>query len=303
VQSEDGLTGQRKVGVIGASSLVGACLLTLLTQAGTRTIAYSREHNGAETEGVDWLILPVADDASSLDRLAAGAVRIEQWICVAPIWVLPEHFQLLEANGARRIVVLSSTSRFTKQDSSVPEEQVLARRLADAEDRVQAWAGRLGVACVIVRPTLIYGHGQDKNITEIARFIKRFGFFPLLGRAMGARQPVHAEDVAMACIACLSSQVAAQRAYNLSGGETLAYREMVNRVFAALNLRPRLVTIPLLAFRSAVAALRIFPRYRHWSSAMAERMNQDLVFDHADATRDLGFMPRPFRLTGADLPR
>lgn len=303
MQREDGLAGQQGVAVIGASSLVGACLLPLLAQAGSRTIAYSRRQCEAETEGVDWLILPVADDASSLARPAAGVVRIEQWICVAPVWVLPEHFQLLEANGARRIVVLSSTSRFTKQDSSVPEEQALARRLADAEDRVQAWAGGLGVACVIIRPTLIYGRGQDKNITEIACFIKRFGFFPLLGRAMGARQPVHAEDVAMACIACLSSQVAANRAYNLSGGETLAYREMVNRVFAALHLRPRLVSIPLAAFRSAVAALRIIPRYRHWSSGMAERMNQDLVFDHADATRDLGFIPRPFQLSEADLPR
>jgi len=49
--------------------------------------------------------------------------------------------------------------------------------------------------------------------------------------------------------------------------------------------------------------MRLLPRYRHWSVAMAERMNSDLVFDHSDAERDFGFSPRPFWLSLEDLPR
>ena len=78
---------------------------------------------------------------------------------------------------------------------------------------------------------------------------------------------------------------------------------MVARVFAALGRPVRLVTVPLLAFRLVVAVLRILPRYRHWSAAMAERMNRDLVFDHAEAARDFGFKPRGFALTAKDVPR
>ena len=96
---------------------------------------------------------------------------------------------MLERYGACRVVALSSTSRFTKDDSSDPEEQAIALRLADAEARVQAWAASHGVEWVILRPTLIYGLGRDKNIAEIARFIRRFGFFPLFGKAKGLRQP------------------------------------------------------------------------------------------------------------------
>jgi len=43
------------------------------------------------------------------------------------------------------------------------------------------------------------------------------------------------------------------------------------------------------------------PRYRNWSSAMAERMNRDLVFDHSEATRDFGFAPRAFVLSAEDV--
>ncbi len=222
---------------------------------------------------------------------------------MAPIWVLPQYFSMLERYGACRVVALSSTSRFTKTDSSDPAENAVALRLAEGEARLRTWAENKGVEWVVLRPTLIYARGRDKNIAEIARFAGRFGFFPLLGKAMGLRQPIHAEDVAAACMAALRVPVAANRAYNISGGETLPYREMVRRVFAAMRRRPRLVTIPLVVFRMAVACLRVLPRYRYWSVAMAERMNRDLVFDHVDAARDLGFSPRPFRLAPEDVAR
>ncbi len=296
-----------QLGLLGATSLVGECLLPLLTQAGWHVTAFSRRQTqqvGQVTEGVEWRRLSNADILSSPSPKplpAAGSLPL--WICVAPIWVLPEHFALLSAHGARRVVALSSTSRFTKDDSSDLQERAVAHRLAEAEAHLQAWAEDHGVEWVVLRPTLIYGRGQDKNIAELARFIQRFGFFPLLGEAIGARQPVHAEDVALACLAGLHCAAAANRAYNISGGETLPYREMVRRVFAALHLRPRLFAIPLAAFKSVLALLRLLPRYRHWSGSMAERMNRDLVFDHADAARDLGFSPRPFLLGQKDLPR
>lgn len=292
---------ERQVGVLGATSLVGSCLLPLLTAAGWSVTAYSRQKAPQTVNDVAWRQLPGAELLSSSPSFQGGEGATPCWICVAPIWALAEHFGLLEAQGTRRVVVLSSTSRFTKDDSSDPEEQAVAHRLAEAEARVQAWAENRGVEWVILRPTLIYGLGRDKNIAEIARFVGRFGFFPVLGKAMGLRQPIHAEDVAAACLGVLNAPAAANRAYNISGGETLPYLEMVRRIFAAMQRRPRLVTIPLGVFKMAVACLRVFPQYRHWSAAMAERMNRDLIFAHGDASRDLGFSPRPFRLAPEDV--
>lgn len=286
-----------RVGVLGASSLVGRCVLPLLIAAGWRVVAFSRQPVQS-TDGTEWRVLP----PSPLAPLPRGERVVDYWICVAPIWVLPDYFSLIEASGARRVVALSSTSRFTKVGSGDTAESAIAAKLIESEARVQAWAEDHGIEWVILRPTLIYGHGRDKNISEMARFIRRFGFFPLLGRAQGLRQPIHAEDVAAACVAALQASAAANRAYNISGGETLSYRDMVARVFVALGRPARFLTVPLWAFRVAVAMLRRLPRYRHWSAAMAERMNRDLVFDHTDAARDLGFRPRGFALTAGDFP-
>jgi len=287
-----------RIGLLGATSLVGERLLPLLVENEWQVTAYSRRKTDDRCGPVEWrqITSPLVDFPS------AGEEAIPYWICLAPIWVLPDYFGLLKACGCKRIVVLSSTSRFTKTDSNDSKEREAAVRLAASEQALQTWAEAHQVEWIVFRPTLIYGYGKDKNITEIARFIGRFGFFPLLGAAAGLRQPVHADDIASACLAVLSTPETTNRTYNLSGGEKLAYKEMVKRIFLALNSRPRLISIPLPAFRLAIACLRVLPRFRNWSASMAERMNQDLVFDHSEARRDFNFSPRPFRLSEKDLP-
>ena len=289
---------KQSVALLGATSLVGECLLPLLMQAGCRVVAFSRQPKASGDEGVEWRVIPSSRPAPPL-RWESG---VQCWISIAPIWVLSNYFRLLETHDAKRVVALSSTSRFIKGDSSDSAEQAIAQRLIEGETRLRVWAEKNDIEWVILRPTLIYGHGQDKNIAEIARFARRFGFFPLLGKANGLRQPIHVEDVAGACFAALNSPEAKCRAYNVSGGETLPYHEMVRRVFVVLHRQPRMVKIPLAAFRFLLTCSRVFPRYRHWSVAMAERMNRDLIFDHSDAVRDLGFSPRPFRLAPKDMP-
>lgn len=285
------------IGLLGANSLVGECVISQLSKEGRHTVAFSRHPpDGSAKAGITWLRL--SDSLSAPPEVHP----IKDWLCVAPIWVLPQYFDMIQASSPRRVVALSSTSLFVKGNSSDHGEQHIAHRLAGGERALRAWAETHGAEWVILRPTLIYGRGRDKNLTEIVRFVQRWGFFPLLGQAEGLRQPVHAEDVAAACVSALTLPAVANRTYNLSGGEALPYREMVCRVFATVGKVPHLVTIPRWMFQVLVAIAHVLPRYKHWTVEMAERMNRDLVFDHADATRDFGFSPRPFALSLEDLP-
>lgn len=269
-----------RVGILGATSLVADSLIARLRDAYS-VVPFSR--------------------GDAVDRFA-GDVEIPLWISLVPVWVLPEFFATLAAHRAARVVALSSTSLFTKGRSSDPAEQALARRIADSEQQIAGWAQSRDAEWIILRPTLIYGYGRDRNVSEIARFVRRFGFFPIFGEANGLRQPVHVDDIAATCVRALEAKHIANRTYNISGGETLKYRDMVIRVFDALGRRPRLIKVPLRLFQLGFPVARAWPRFRHWSFGMAERMNQDLVFDHAAAACDFGVVLRPFRLGQVDLP-
>lgn len=292
---------EKHVGVIGATSLVGNFVLSLLTEKNYKVIAYTRQVCPVKKSTITWHQFGHPKGPSLLSNTSIRQEIIPLWICVAPIWVLPQYFNFLIAKGAKRIVLLSSTSRYTKAASKDSEEQSIALRLEESEELIKKWAKENDIEWIILRPTLIYGLGRDKNIAEITRFIKKFGFFPLFGKALGLRQPVHAEDVADACISALESASAINRSYNISGGETISYHKMVSRIFVALGKRPCFIPIPLSLFRLAVTCLRLLPRYRHWSTSMAERMNQDLIFDHGVATKEFCYKARKFAPEKKDL--
>jgi nucleoside-diphosphate-sugar epimerase len=272
----------------------------MLLQDGWQVFAFTRsEITGTKVgdkKNVTWNVL----DDSLLDK-SLGKNFIPYWICLAPVLHLPEQIPLMEACGARRVVALSSTSIITKEGSSSADEKNIAASLQQGESRFIEWSQSRHIEWILLRCTMIYGRGKDKNITELAKLIARFGVFPLFGEANGMRQPVHMSDVALACRAALTAPSEANHTYTLSGGECISYREMIHRIFNALNKRPRFVTVPLWLFRLGLKILRIIPRYRQWNPAMAVRMNQDLVFEHTDAMRDLDFQPRPFSLTRQDV--
>ena len=251
------------------------------------TAALSRRLDGENVDGVRW----IRGDLEAPDRI--DWPYSETVLSLCPIWRLPEALPFLKAAGVRRLVAFSSTSVSGKANSSDRAERMVAARLAGAEEGVQRYCTAEGIAWTILRPTLIYCEGQDANVTRLARIAERYGVIPLAGAGQGRRQPVHAEDLAWAVRATAVSPVTEGRIYDLPGGETLTYREMVERIFLGLDRTPRIICAPVALWRLAFRLAR--GRLPGATEAMGERMTQDLTFDGAPAARDFGWAPRMFK--------
>lgn len=277
---------EKRVGVIGGTSFVGERLRLLLKKNGYRVTVFSRRGGGDTVSLVETAVMPLGE--------------IENWVCLAPIWTLPENFHLIENHGGKRLVALSSTSRFSKKTSPSLTDRELASRLIRGEEQVLEWARSVDCTPVILQPTMIYGLGEDKNVTEIAKFIKRFRFFPLLGQGRGLRQPVHVDDVAVACFSALKVSPGRKSSYILSGQEVLSYHVMVERIFMALGCKPLFLHCPHWFFTLAVRSANLLPSYKGLTTEVAVRMNSDQNFDHKAAKDDLKFNPRPFQLHHSD---
>ncbi len=288
------LPGGTRIVVTGATSLVGRFLLPRLRDAGLEVHAVSRRPplEGAGP-GIVWHALDIGAGSHEW-----GFGRASHLVHLAPLWLLPNLVPGLAVRGLERLVGFGSTSRLSKTASSDPKERELARLLARAEEQLERACAAHGVLWTLMRPTLIYGGGHDQNVSAIAGVIRRLGLFPVAGEARGLRQPVHAADLAEACLAVLANPATFNRAYDLSGGTTLCYREMVEAIFRGLDRRPRITSIPLPLYRGLLRGLSLLPGYRHVTPAMADRMNQDLCFDASDAVRDFGYQARPFSYPG-----
>lgn len=290
--SDDAENEPRRILVTGASSVVARYLVPLLLEDGRELVLISRSRP-------DFLAgLPepvwVRADLCEMQSAAAFSRAVDTLIHLAPLPLLPAIVNSLRPAFPRRIVAFGTTSRLTKAESGSVAERRMVAEQAEAEDWLKQLGDALGIRWTLFRPTMIYDGQNDKNVTLIARFIRRFGFFPLVGEASGKRQPVHAADLAQACRLVLDNKAAYGNIYNLAGGEVLSYRKMIERIFAREGKTPRYLHIPPALLRTGLGLARRLPRYRYLDPAMAGRMNKDMAFDCAEAARDFNYRPRPF---------
>jgi nucleoside-diphosphate-sugar epimerase len=270
--------------VLGATSLIGRFAMPRLIEEGVKVFALSR----TASEAPGW----IRGDLSAPDlqnRLPTAPTVLS----LSPIWHLPQALAALKPNGMQRLVAFSSTSVFTKATSPDAYEQAVVKRLAEGEAAVRAFCDAEGVAWTILRPTLIYAEGQDRNVTRLAGIIRRFGVLPLNGKSEGLRQPVHADDLAWAALAAAASPETHNRAYDLAGGEIISYRKMAERVFEGLGRRPRIIAAPEWLWRMAFTLAR--PLLPGATAQMGARMGEDLTFNNGPAKRSFGWSPRGFR--------
>lgn len=263
--------------VLGASSQIGCFLLPELARAGAHVLALSRRQQPGSA-GVAWMCgglpqpPPIADDVES--------------ICsCAPLDALAQWLDAGAPARLTRVVATSSMSAQSKQESPVASERVLSQRLREGEAALAQVCARRGIACTVLRPTLIYGAARDRSLTPLARRAARWRWFGLPA-GTGLRQPVHAADVAHATLRALDG-AGAGRVIPLGGGERLPAGEMFRRVRASLPMATLPLPMPAPLVR---AAARCLPKLR----GPLLRLEQDLIADNGELERLLDVHPRGF---------
>ena len=265
--------------VLGASGQVGRFVLSQLDALGLDYLAVSRQPPPGDPR---WITGALPEAVPPLPPLRAV-------VCLGPLDHLAPWLSVTRLAGTPHVIATSSMSAETKRDSEVPAERDLSRRLRDAETKTIATCASRGMPWTLFRPTLIYGVGMDKSLSPIVASARRRRLFPVpAGR--GQRQPVHAEDIASAVVAALSSPMARGRTFPIGGGERMSVREMFRRVRGSTGV----FTLPVPVPRAALSLASWLSPALH---GPIHRLDSDLIADNGDLERYLGIHPRPFRPT------
>jgi uncharacterized protein YbjT (DUF2867 family) len=277
----------RRVHVTGASGFLGRRVVPRLVARGDTVTALARSRTAADTVvrlGAEPLAGDLDDPASVDAAFVASGAEVLVNLASLGFGHAPTIVAAAEEAGLHRAVFVSTTAIFT----TLPARSKAVRTAA--EDVVRSSA----LDWTILRPTMIYGAPDDRNLARLLRLLRRVPVLPVPGGGHRLQQPVHVDDLADAIVACLDRPATIGRAYDLAGPEPLTFREVIAAAGAAVGRRPRVVPVPL---GPAVAALRVAervlpdPRLR---AEQLERLAEDKAFPIDAARRDLGFDPRPF---------
>lgn len=127
-------------------------------------------------------------------------------------------------------------------ESTVPQPTSFYGRMH--LEREEVFADTVGDRLLVVRPTLVYGHGNPRPNYGIDRLCQQAleGSIVLFGGGEERRDHVHVDDLASALSAAGSGRILGL--VNLASGTSVSYAELATAVASALPLQPRVTSSP-----------------------------------------------------------
>ncbi|MEE2833512.1 MAG: NAD(P)H-binding protein [Candidatus Latescibacterota bacterium] len=274
------MTRRPPVLVTGGTGYTGRRLLHRLVGTGCRVWALVRSTSDiASLPASVEVIRGDLEDAGSLGAALDG-VRLVYHL--AHVRFTANLLQRVSAD-VEHVVIVSSLRALSRVPSATVG-QVLEGESAAANSRVP-WT--------ILRPSMIFGDGDDRNISRLADRVRRRRWIPSVGSAC-RHQPVFVEDVLDAILACPGATAARGQTYAIAGAEPLTWAELTAIVGRYVGERPRSLPLPAAAAAWILSIIEATGLALPIRSEQVLRMLEDKVYDIEPARRDLGFTPLTF---------
>jgi NADH dehydrogenase len=161
----------------------------------------------------------------------------------------------------------------------------------DTKRRGEALVRESGLDWTIVRPSVVYGPGDDM-LTHLVQQLRVAPVFPIPGGELGPLMPVDVRDVAEAIACALERPASIGHAYDVVGPERLDVRALVRRVASALELPTLTPTMPLTIMRPIAAIAERVLADPPVTTSQLEMLRTGLPGDGEAAERELGLHPR-----------
>ncbi|SNQ47400.1 conserved hypothetical protein [Frankia canadensis] len=279
--------------VTGGSGFVGRRAVRHAVDAGHEVVGVARAEPAAATlRGLG--ARPVVGDLDDPPGLATAFAAAEADVLLNIASLGFGHIDAIlaatRAAGLRRAVFVSTTGIFTALDPPSKRVRIAAERAIEAS----------GLDWTIIRPTMIYGGPDDRNMARLLALVRRTPVLPLPG---GGRlhQPVHVDDLAATLLRALDAGAAIGRAYDVAGPVPLPFRDVVAAAGTATGRRVRCLPVPVRPVLALAGGYERHARRPRLKAEQIARLAEDKAFDIAPARRDLGHRPRPFDAGLADL--
>ena len=242
-----------RVAVTGAFGFTGRALTERLLEAGHDVVTLSRRSGKGDPLAGHITVRPL--DLERPDELRASLDGVETLFNT--YWLrfprggatfegaVARSAGLLAAAreaGVRRVVHVSVVN--AAPDAETPYVRAKAANEAVVRSSGLEWA--------IVRPTLTYGT-DDILINNLAWALRRHPVYGIPGLGRYTVQPVHVDDVARICVEAGDGPSGV--IVDAAGPETMPYRELVDRVRAAIGSRSIVVPMPGAVVLAAARAL------------------------------------------------
>lgn len=191
-------------------------------------------------------------------------------------------------NGVKRMVLVHTTGIYSKYKAAGEEYRQI-------EAAIDALANKAGVILTYLRPTMIYGTLQDKNMVKFIKMVDKLNPMPVVSHAAYLLQPVHCSDLGRAYFQVLTHlEETAGKNYILSGRDALSLMQIFNLIAADLGVSRRYLSVPFPIAYCGAWCVYLLSLTRVDLREKVQRLCESRDFPHEAAIRDFDYDPMPF---------
>lgn len=150
-----------------------------------------------------------------------------------------------------------------------------------------------GIACPVLRPTLMFGWFDRKHLGWLSRFMKKVPVFPIPGHGRYMRQPLYVGDFCNIIISCMENRVK-DGIYNISGHERIDYIDIIREIKRTTQVETPIVRIPYGLFYFLIWTWGLFDSKPPFTTQQLAALNTKDEFEVIDWPGIFGVAYTPF---------
>lgn len=192
-------------------------------------------------------------------------------------------------NNLKRAILVHTTGIYSKYKSASEEYKNI-----ESEVRKIIKDNSSSIGLIILRPTMIYGNVNDKNMAVFIKMVDKLRLFPVIDHGKSLLQPVNGRDLGKAYYQVLSKPKLMNGDYILSGEKPITMIDMFKLISNNLGKKTVFVSVPLGFGEFWARILKAVTLGKVNYIEKVQRMGEDRSYPHDDAARDFGYDPMPF---------
>jgi nucleoside-diphosphate-sugar epimerase len=152
-----------------------------------------------------------------------------------------------------------------------------------------------GIACPILRPTLMFGWFDRKHLGWLSRLMHKIPVFPIPGNGRFMRQPLYVGDFCNVIISCVEKKIPAG-VFNISGHEKIDYIDMIRIIKKATHAKALILKIPYSLFYALLWIWALFDKNPPFTTQQLQALVAKDEFEVIDWPKIFGVPYTPFKV-------
>lgn len=223
------------------------------------------------------------EDQDFMDKVMFGVSTV---VHIASIFHSVTLMKAAVKNDVKRAILVHTTGIYSKYKSASEDYKNIEHKI----DKVIRESNST-IGLIYLRPTMIYGYSNDKNMIVFIKMVDRLRLFPVINQGKSLLQPVNGGDLGKAYYQILSKSNIMSGDYILSGEKPVTMRELFELISQLLGKKTTYISVPLGLGVFLAKCLKACSFGKVDFIERVQRMGEDRSFSYKDAMKDFEYRP------------